>query len=362
MSHWARIILWALACVCLLPAGVAQSVPTTFARHKWDVFVERDIRADGMDRMHFIDVLTGTVTQAETLGERYTPLGDGVLYYDPLLQQVMQATPDGQVRLHPFIAMGTARRVDWIVSADGERIAWTLTEGDGEMLTTQTFIAGADGSGLRQVQQDGPRNSVRVLPVTFNRDATALYMDVHPDGLSRFMPYTQYAGLFELNLLSGEVRSVPGENLCFCGAGFSRTALMRLAVTPEGYAVQVYDLLSGRRRGVIPPLSGGNWTLAGGVLVAPDGTQAVYALSQIENFGATNQSVRTVFALVDLLTLTQRALTEPILTYVTPVRWTEDNSAILFTSPQQSGTWKVAVADGALTLVADATFIGTLVD
>ena len=52
------------------------------------------------------------------------------------------------------------------------------------------------------------------------------------------------------------------------------------------------------------------------------------------------------------------ALTEPITTYVQPVAWTEDNSAVIFTSPEQDGTWKVTLSDGTLDKVAEVTYVG----
>jgi hypothetical protein len=65
-----------------------------------------------------------------------------------------------------------------------------------------------------------------------------------------------------------------------------------------------------------------------------------------------------VFVLVNLEDMTQTALTEPITTYVQPVAWTEDNSAVIFTSPEQDGTWKVDLSDGTLDRVAEATYVG----
>jgi hypothetical protein len=62
--------------------------------------------------------------------------------------------------------------------------------------------------------------------------------------------------------------------------------------------------------------------------------------------------------LVDLEAMTQKPLTDPITTFVEPLMWTEDNSAIIFTSRQRDGTWKINLADGRLDRVADATYMG----
>jgi len=102
------------------------------------------------------------------------------------------------------------------------------------------------------------------------------------------------------------------------------------------------------------------YTQAGDVVISPDGRQAVYALAQVQDFGRADQSVRTVFMLVDMELKTQTPLTQPITTFVEPHSWTEDDTAILLTSRQQDGTWKINLSDGKLTRVADATYLGTV--
>jgi hypothetical protein len=67
-----------------------------------------------------------------------------------------------------------------------------------------------------------------------------------------------------------------------------------------------------------------------------------------------------VFVLVDLERMTQTALTDPITTFVEPLAWTEDNTAILLTSRQRDGTWKISLADRTLERIAEATYLGTL--
>jgi hypothetical protein len=102
-------------------------------------------------------------------------------------------------------------------------------------------------------------------------------------------------------------------------------------------------------------------TIPGGdILLSPDGRLAVYALSRVTDFGLETQSIRTVFVLVDLDMQTQTPLTQPIRTFVIPVSWTEDNSAILLTNPLQNGTWKINLAGGSLERIADATYLGRM--
>jgi hypothetical protein len=330
----------------------------------WQVFVERDIDELGFDQLVFVDSLTGEEHSVEVFGERYTPAGTGVMFYDPANDRVMLATPNGRVREHPFIQPGGGtRRVDWLVSPDRSTLVWTLTNGDSaSALTTITTVANIDGTNPRQALVDGPREGIRALPVAFSADNAVLYMDFQPDGIGALTPFRQYAGLFAVNLETGEQDYLPEEPGCFCGAAIEAGLFLRLSLTEDlsGFDTLVYNL-AGQVEQTIPALSLPNYTQAGDVLIAPDGTRAVYALAQVRGFGSANESVRTVFALVNLEDMTQTALTEPITTYVQPVAWTEDNSAVIFTSPEQDGTWKVTLSDGTLDKVAEVTYVGELV-
>lgn len=336
-----------------------------FDNHTWQIFIERDTGDDGTDTLQFIDVLTGDTRSVDINGERYTPLVRQVLYFDRIQQVVKTVTPDGTIQAHPFITLpaGT-RRIDWVVSQDRKSIAWTITTGiDASNLTTSTYIAGIDGSNIREILVDGPRANVRALPIAFSENVSELYMDTHPDGISQFAPYTQYAGLFSLDLSSGEIGTLPGEPACFCGAGFGSGMLLRLVLNSalDGFEVKVYSVDGGDAR-TIPAITRRNYTQAGDVLLSENGAYAIYALSQVRGFGTQEQIVRTVFILVDLLTFEQEIINNPITTFVHPVAWTEDNTAILFTSTQQNGTWKINLADGQLVKVASASYLGMLRD
>jgi len=329
--------------------------------HVWEVFLRRGA-AGAADSLTFVDVITGDETPVNLTGERYTIVGNGVMYYDRVAQRVMMVYPDGKTTEHPFIQPGSeTRRVDWQLSGDGKKIAWTLTEGSPTALTTLTSIANVDGSGEQEVLSDGPRNAIRALPVGFSPDYTTLYMDFQPDGFADFTPMPQYAGLIGVDVASAKWAYLPDEPSCFCGAGFGAGDLLRLKVSQDlsGFDVHIYNL-AGKIEQTIPaqPLRG--YTQAGDVVISPDGHQAVYALAQVQNFGRADQSVRTVFMLVDMDLKTQTPLTEPITTFVEPHSWTEDNSAVLLTSRQQDGTWKINLSDGKLTRVADATYLGTV--
>lgn len=358
----------ALACGALLAFGLsavaqeAAPTPRVPSAPAWLVFTRRP--APPAAEIIFVDKFSGQETRTAVTGERFTPAGDSVLYFDPNLNRVMQAFPDGVLREHPFIQPAPdTRRVDWLVSPDGRQIAWTLTSAAPGGLVTTTYIAALDGGDQRAVLTDGPRDGIRALPVAFSADQTTLYLDFQPDGIADFTPFPQYAGLIALNLATGVWERLPGEPGCFCGAGFGAGLLVRLAVSPDlgGFDVRVVNLAGAEAViQTIPAVPRRNFTQAGGVVISPDDTRAVYALAQVRGFGTPEQSIQTVFMLVDLQILRQAPLTAPITTFVEPLAWTEDNSAVLLTSRQRDGTWKINLADGQLVKVAEATYLGTL--
>jgi len=332
--------------------AAAQTAPV------FEVFLRRDVDEIGADRLIFIDLLTGDETPVEVVGERYTLLGEAIMYYEPATNRVMLAEPDGTTRPHPFIQpSANTRRIDWLISPT--RIVWTLVEGETESLTTLTTVANRDGTNPHPILTDGPRSSIRALPIAFSADGTQLYMDFQPEGISDFTPYPQYAGLFAVDLATGEWDYLPDEPGCFCGAGFGGGLFLRLNVSRDlsGFDLRVFNLMAQIDTTIsAQPIR--DFTQAGDIVVSPDGSRAVYALAQITDFGRPTQSARTVFMLVDLSLMTQIPLTEPITTFVEPLAWTEDNSAIILTSRQRDGTWKISLTDGALIKVAEATYLG----
>jgi hypothetical protein len=259
----------------------------------------------------------------------------------------------------------SARRIDWVATRDGKRLAWTQTNADGGgQLSTITQVAYASGEDQRVILADGPRpDGLRAMPVAFNSSHMRLYMDYQPDGVTGLTAYPQYAGLFTLELNEDQPmpQFLPGEPGNFTGAGFGAGYFLRLTLTSDlaAFNVRAYSLDSGLDW-TIPALRLRGFTQAGDILVSPDGHYAVYALSQITRFGTPEQAIQTVFMLVDLTDMSQAELTDPITEFVRPAAWTEDDTAVIFTSPQRDGTWKISLNDQNLVKVAEATYLGVL--
>lgn len=356
-------IVWLVVCLAAAAPLSAQDTALPQADHPgWDVFV-RGEDSSAAAELIFINVLTGEMNHISIAGERFTLLGNAVVYYDLEEERVKQAAPDTSIRDHPFLgAAADIERVDWLVFRDGQAVAWTATRrGDGGTLTTSTFVSELDGADSRELLVDGPRAGVRVLPVAFSAATNELIMEAHPDGISEHFSYTQYAGLFALSLADGAVRPLPDEAGCYCAAGFGDQVLLRLppAASGDGVAVKVYSL-DGSRRLAIESAAPVGFTSPGEALVSADDNFALYVVSQAPLPGDAASDTRSVFVLADLRTLEQSLVSNPITGIVRRVTWTEDNGAVLFTSDQQLGTWKLRLSDGKITELASALYLGSL--
>jgi hypothetical protein len=360
------LLLTMLSGSALRTSVVAQSEAEPTDTHPYYVFTQTDAADSQRTNLIFIDALTGEQTSVGVPASRFTVLGRSILYFDSVQRRANLVSADGAITPHPFLQLPPdGLRIDWVVSSGGKQIAWTVTtRADPSTLNTQTYVAHADGSDQRLLREESRKDGLRMLPVAFDHTQTRLYFDYQPDGVEGLAAYPQYAGLFRLALDEPDPEAIflPGEPGDFTGAGFGGEYFLRLALASaqQGFELHVYNLATGTS-GVVPALeSSTGFTQAGDILISPDGRQAVYAVSQIETFGGAAQpSTRTALMLVDLRAMTQSLLTE-VTSVAHPVEWTEDNSAIIFTSPQQAGTWKLDTIGGQPEKIAEQTYLGML--
>ncbi|MDZ4765966.1 MAG: hypothetical protein SGI73_15580 [Chloroflexota bacterium] len=366
MRRTARLQPFSAAFFCVFAFLCFSSAAAAQVAAPIQVFLVRDITPDGRDQLVFIDLATGSETTSDADGDHYTLLPDAVLFNerapDASVPRPTLAYPDGRVAPHPFIVPRAAtRRIDWVLSSDRARIAWTLTDGSPSAITTTTEIARLDGTDRRVVFADSAREGIRAFPVALFDDR--LIMDYQPDTLGDLTPFRQYAGLFAVDLVTGLTTPLPDEPGCFCGAAVSARLFVRMGLAADrpGYELRIIDAETGARR-VVPPPGLDSYTQGGDVLMSPDGTRAVYALAQIQGFGTAAQRVQTVFMSVDLTSGTQRALTAPVDALLRPAAWTDDGRAILLTTPTGNGTWRLEIDDpvALVQLIADAVYLGTL--
>lgn len=350
--------------------SVAAQPAEPLLNHPRQVFIERgDPNADAPDTLIFLDLITGETARVNVPdGERYTPLRDRVLYYDRAARRMRLAAPDGTIRDHALMQPPeTARRIDWITSADQRRLAWTITDGTADALTTRTYLLEADDDAPRLLFSDAPQDGIRAYPVAFSADGQRVYMDYQPDTIAGLLPLRLYAALFSVEIATGSTRSLPGEAGCFCGAAIMGDQFVRLTIAAgSGFSVRVIDLAALTQR-IAPPLTDADPALAafaqaGDLLIAPDGGQAVYTLLRVHGAAAPNRALERAIALIDLDDLTQRVIVPPTFEPWQVTGWTNDGAALRLTAADRAGTWLLDLRDPAAAprQTAAATWIGTL--
>lgn len=358
-------LLWLIACLSLSAPALAQDAALPEAEQaSWDVFL-RSGADDAALELVFINLLTGEARQASVTGERFSLLEDAVIYFDLAADQVMLAQPDASIQPHPFIRKSAAaERVDWVLSKDRRRIAWTEARRDDEGgWSTATYVSGTastDETDSRELLLDGPRAGVRVLPVAFSALTDELILEAHADGITDYFAYRRYAALFALNLIDGETRPLPDEPACYCAAGFGESLLLRLPPLSDDRATALVYNLDGSGSMTIEGALPEGFKARGGALLSADDSLALYVLSQLPPSGDQAGEIRSLFVLADLQTAEQRLVSNPITGLARVLAWTDDNGAVLFTSDQLLGTWKLRLSDGKISELAPALYLGSL--
>lgn len=347
------------------PGRASAQQGTTVSSRPVQVWIERDIDAQGRDRLRFIDRRSGTDTRVELNGERYTPLAAQILYFDVAARRVRLVNAAGEIEDHPFIQLpGATLRVDWLVAPDAGHIAWTLTEAGGAgQLRSFTRVANIDGSGRREVLVDGPHAERHARPVAFSDDGRTLYMAYQPLAPAGAPARQGYADLFRLTLAEGFTRRLPGEPGCLCGAAFAGGRLLRLQLAEDlvGYELALRDTDDALQGRIAAPALPG-FTQATQLLPTADGSLALYTLVQQARPGDSGQGARSAFVLADLAGGSSRLLGAPVAQLLRPVGWSDEGTIALVVSadPLRDGTWKLRLEDGALLPVAAANWLGGL--
>ena len=360
-----RFLLVILILLLNLPSYSQDVIGADLQQHLWDVFTKRNAANPSLTDVIFVNLLSGDQSTLSAPGERFTLTNSGVIFFDNVERQVKLGKADGIIRDHPFIIVNSeTHRVDWAVSADREWIVWTISRRveDGQLITA-TWLADVAGAEVRELLVYGPRAGIQLLPIAFGEDQREVFMEAHAFGDDGLSPYRRRTGLFSLVLSEDELvtRALPGDQSCFCAVGFGANRMLRLAPNRElgGLDVEIYRLDGGEPL-VIPALSRGNYSEGGNILLSADGTQAVYALSQVGEGADEGTEIRTVLIHVDIENGRQRIVSSPMPGPIRPLSFGEENRAALIAIGQRDSTLKVDLEDGRLIEAAAAVYLGQI--
>ncbi len=319
----------------------------------------------GAARLFFVDPVTGEAVTADVRGDRFTVVGGYVLFQNAEDGTLSRAWPDGRVEPHPFIQpIPETARIDWVVSPDGQWIAWTRTDrtADGQ-LTTLTTLARPDGGDQRVLLQDGPDAFLHIVPLALTDNST-FFFDRQPGGLGGFFFYPQYADVHRLRPEQPAPERLPFEPNCFCAAALSADGqyFVRLEQASDsgGFDARVWDLAA--NIDTFAPTIAPPYALAGAALVSPEGERVVYSLANnvtLDSAGSGRE--RFMLVVVEAKQGEQRPLLEtPLDRPLLPLAWTDDEHGVLLYNPRRDGTWKLSLDTGEIRQVASATLVGVI--
>lgn len=350
------IVVWSVG---LLPghAAARQDIPLRI-----DVFVEQEPDSAAA-RLYFMDALSGlsTVIPVES-GTRFTLVGDYVLFEKPSSQAIMRAKLDGSQEPHPFIRRGVGiETVRWVVSPDGQSVAWVQVDGAG---TSEAYVARADGSDLRQLPIESPGPVLELAPLALANNMTDFFYDqAYTPAVVTGAPYDLYDHIVHYSIIEEKFYDLPLEPGCLCGAAFTADGRIFARLTAEEgqgpFELHVWDLPSGAGIRVAAPTI--PFQQAGDMLLNDQGTLAVYSVATGTGLEATITAAQYGLVLVDVVTQQQVLLMEPGPTRYRPLAFMADDSSLLLATLPDGQTYKLSLMTSDLLRVSEKTYLGTII-
>ncbi|GEM_PF-1023040 len=358
----AIIISRRLALILLALLLTLTARPTHAATSSYDVFVNSTLNKGGAG-LYFVDARTGLSTVVSTGGSRHTLLDNGVLYQEDDGGVIMVAYPDGRKAAHPAIQPPDSKAtINWVVSPDRKRIAWTVSQLSQTTLLSDLFVASIDGSGKKLALHTSSTKNIETVPLALTNDGGTVFYS-RQSSVSRDYQLFQVSGdVFRLDVASGQATQLPDNAKCACAVGFTPDGARfeRLEATPQGFAARLWDLAAKIDTPIAAP--GISHTQAGYLVLSRDGNLAVYTSARGVPPAKGVPPERYALILIDVARREQRLMTPALVNKLRAVSFAPDNSAVLVVGTDKDGTYKLSVQDGTLLQVSPYTFLGTITD
>jgi hypothetical protein len=346
MVHFRRLIIALSLCAGALSGQLARAAPDS---SRYDVFLRGQT-------VIFTDVRTALGTRVTTNGDRHTLIGGGVLFRAADTRAALVALPNGDVALYPYIPRQDERTVThWIASANGKWLAWAFTTRTERGTVSDLFVVEGLLGENRMVLHTTSTRGLGILPLAISDDGAYVFYTRRTD-LFETLPSVldlPVENVLRLQTASGDAVSLPDSPKCPCPMAFSSDArrALRLASAPDGIAVSLIEVSAGIEQ-IIGALNG--YERAQYAVFSADGKKALFRLSR------SSGRTRSAMALADFTAREARLLTERLPEPLRPLALTARADTALLISLNDSGTFKLTLADGALVRVSTDSYLGTL--
>ena len=327
----------------------------------FDVFLNSTMNK-GQPGLFFVDAHTGLSNIAVTNGTRHTLLETGVLFQENETGAIKVAYPDGRVALHPAIQPPDPKAaVNWIVSADRKRIAWSMSQISGTSLLSDLYIALSDGSDKKLVLHTSSTKNLIVFPLLITNDGATVFYSRQAGTPGNYQLFPVAGDVFQLDVASGRATQLPDEARCSCAVALSPDGRLfaRLETTAgKGFGLRVWDLSIKVNTPIQP--SQLPHTQAGYLILSRDGSLAMYTSARGVPPAKGVPPERYALVLVDVAQHEQRLMTEALPNNLRAVEFEPDNSAVLVVGVDKDGTYKLSLKDRTLLAVSAYTYLGTI--
>lgn len=345
MRRWMLLLL-----ICLLGLPrFAQAQGGTF-----DVFVREE--GDQLS-LQFLDARSGLGVLIPIGGERFTLIGNGVLFRAAESRAAQIAYPDGRVVLHPQIpAENENTRADWVVSANKQWLAWTLTTRSARGTVSDLFLSQGEGEGLLVLHTSSTQN-LALLPVGVSDDGAQIFYIRRKNVFDEPRPLQSLPvqGIMRFDVASAAAVPVADPPGCPCVAAIAPHGGTILRLVPSaagGFAANFSDA-SGLTIRQSEPLDT-RAVLGGNIRFTPDGRRALYLLS------SGGDRPRYVLGLANQGIEQGQVVLDPAPELLEVVHFTDDGEAAIILGLESGTTYKVALADGTLSRISSDLYLGTL--
>lgn len=358
----------------LLVSGLGMATPSSLAQQQGpaaiDVFASYRPETAQLD-IFFTNPLTGLSALATIDGypPDRSPLDDitlaanGVIFRSPADGVPRLITPSGRILDIGFIPQTAPpfAHIDWAVSPNGQHIAWAEMRFSSLGWQANLFAARIDGQNYRALPQRP------ILPVQATRRVAM--RAVSNDGQRIFFDSEHLPAPAEGALFSGFQRmtayleqaqayiDLPGEPACDCPALIANNGdtLLRLLPSPDvtGFDLHIWNLQNNRER-VIPAIET-DFDQAGPMLLDAQNTRLLYMVGD-----ASGQQPVYSLVLVNLVTGDQQLVVEPLLVPLRPMDLIDEGTAAILVSEDNNLTYKLNLATGELSPVAEGVWLGRL--
>jgi hypothetical protein len=344
------IVVAGLLAFCLgLPVPLSRAANAEGGAY--DVFFNSQI-AGSKAGVFFVDVRTGVSSTAITATDELLLVGNVVLFRDPTTGSVMAASTTGAVTPYPGVTTGDY--FSWVASANHHWVTWAVGRRQGNSLVTELYLADAGGTQKSVPLRTSSTKNIGIRPLAVSDDGAVIYYtrEEQQDAVSHLRGGA--SEVYQLTVATGEPTLLSNEPCKDCVTAIStdgRRAL-RLGSAARGIAGTLYDL-SPRLIALTLNLEGVDQKVLSAYM-APGNNQAFYSV--LQGSGA-NVGPYSIIAL-DLVSKTQRMILANSAVGLRPIQLEQD--ALLLTTPDKDGTYKLSVSTGTLTQVSAYTYLGTL--